>query len=182
LFISSSSSSRQSDYFLFLRVRRDGNAQGEEKSNRHSVVVQFEVFGNARSLTPTRAPIKTRARFTGFGMTICDVCKLYHYRTLTGQTHISRAVDELEGNGWRQTKTSPTDMYVPRTKSSPRGARFLGQGGFSVWTTPRPVPFLADSSEDYISNCRKGEQGYLQDLHPKRGLAVQFRSTQNEHQ
>jgi len=62
-------------------------------------VVQFEVFGNARSLTPTptpnaqqrrawgpgtRAPVcpftpnagangdpKTRARFTGFGMTIC---------------------------------------------------------------------------------------------------------------
>ena len=44
-----------------------------------SVVVQFEVFGNTRSLTPTRAPVKTHARSTGFGMTICDVCKLYRY-------------------------------------------------------------------------------------------------------
>jgi len=48
-----------------------------------SVVVQFEVFGNTRSLTPTRAPVKTRARSTGFGMTICDVRKLYRYRYFT---------------------------------------------------------------------------------------------------
>src|SRR5215475_6596199 len=37
------------------------------------LVFCLQIAENARSLTPTRAHVKARARFTGFGMTNCDV-------------------------------------------------------------------------------------------------------------
>src|SRR5262249_31666392 len=91
----------------------------------------------------TRAPVKTRARSTGFGMTICDVCKLYRYPAAgTGAVQTALLPDPAISN---LCLVDSGKFFVDAASGAGDSPRQLVKFAFRVAPRNRPTSSLGGS-------------------------------------